>query len=153
MYCGRKSKCNNTAIPQYRAQYCKCPPFLLKRTRWYSPLKFMTFSFTPEFLPDGFRQRWRDLLWLFRIWVVFQIFHRAFYCKWQCFRASADVHAQMHWDRYFTIRFYPVFMMSHDFKSNSSPYSQKGLSHNRLSKNYFFWKFTEDFGKKQIFFQ
>ena len=42
-------------------------------------------------------------------------------------------------------------IMSYDFKSNSSPYTKKSLSHNRFSKNYFFWKFIEDFGINKHF--
>ena len=41
--------------------------------------------------------------------------------------------------------------MSCDFKSNSSLYTQKRSSHNRLSKNNFLFKVTGDFGKKQMF--
>ena len=42
-------------------------------------------------------------------------------------------------------------LMKYDFKSNSSPYNQKRSSQNSISKNYFFWKFAEDFSKKRNF--
>ena len=41
--------------------------------------------------------------------------------------------------------------MSHDFNNNSSPYTQQISSHNRLSKNYFSWIFTEELSKKFTF--
>ena len=40
-------------------------------------------------------------------------------------------------------------IMSHDFISNSLPYTQKSSSQNRLSKDNFFWKTIEDFGKNE----